>query len=125
MGRPPIGELCQKHRAPIDDLFGLTCPACRMPNGVVSLADKRAERTPHLSGEAKCMLCSKEWVAVAPVGTPWLECPECHAVKGYMKFNVQRTKSEWVCNCGNDLFRVTPDGYYCPNCGAWQEGNLK
>jgi len=92
---------------------------------IIDLSKERNDRLPHLSGEARCMLCGKEWVAVAPVGTPWLECPECHSEKGYMKFHVQRTGSEWICNCGNDLFRVTPDGYYCPNCGTWQKGNLK
>ena len=119
----PIDGLCPFHAEPVDSTDG-TCRVCRMKN-VVSLDDKRAGRMPHLSGEARCMLCGKEWVAVAPVGTPWLECPECHSEKGYMKFQVQRTGSEWICNCGNDLFRVTPDGYYCPNCGEWQKGNIK
>ena len=87
---------------------------------IISLQKERESRRPHLSGEARCMLCSYEWVAVALVGTLWLECPSCHSEKGYLKFPVQRTGLEWICICGNDLFRVTPEGYYCPNCGVWQ-----
>ncbi len=87
---------------------------------IVDLADRRADRTPHLSGEARCMLCGHEWQAVAPVGVPWLECPACRYMKGHFKYAVQRSGVEWTCQCGNDLFRVTPDGYYCPGCGAWQ-----
>jgi Zn finger protein HypA/HybF involved in hydrogenase expression len=85
---------------------------------VINLDDKR----PHLSGPAKCMSCNHEWQAVAPIGTEWLECPECHLEKGRLAYPVQRYGLEWKCHCGNDLFRMTPDGCYCPNCGEWQKG---
>jgi hypothetical protein len=32
---------------------------------------------PHFVHEAVCFYCRKKWVAVAPVGTQELECPEC------------------------------------------------
>lgn len=33
--------------------------------------------TPHFVHEAVCFYCTKMWVAVAPVGTTELECPQC------------------------------------------------
>jgi len=78
---------------------------------------------PHKTGEAICMSCKEEWIAVAPAGVVWLECPKCKTEHGLFKFPCSYSdKSHWECNCGNDLFHVTPDGYYCPNCGSWAEG---
>jgi Zn finger protein HypA/HybF involved in hydrogenase expression len=88
---------------------------------VISLAERREENTPHLSGEAFCLNCKAKWVQVSPVGVVWSECPECHSMKGLMKWPVERDGLQWVCNCGNNLFHITPDGYYCPNCGVWQD----
>jgi len=85
---------------------------------VVNLSDRK----PHSSGPAHCMVCKYEWVAIAPVGVVWLECSNCGSMKGLFKYSCQREGSEWVCNCGNTLFCVTPDGTYCPNCGEWQKG---
>ena len=89
---------------------------------VVSLQEYRDEHTPHLSGEAKCVACGHEWVAVCPVGVSFLECPKCGVFKGCMKYDVQRDGNHWHCKCGGCEFRITPDGTYCPACGAWQEG---
>jgi hypothetical protein len=25
-----------------------------------------------------------------------------------------------TCDCGNQLFNITPDGHFCPNCGEYQ-----
>lgn len=72
-----------------------------MPN-VVSLQAVREARVPHWTGPALCMVCGHHWVASAPEGTTWLECPQC--------------------GCGNFLFQVTPEGIYCPRCGVWAEG---
>lgn len=77
---------------------------------------------PHKTGKAVCLACGNEWVAVSPIGTVWLECPECKTVKGLEKFTCVRETSHWECNCGNDLFHATPDGFYCPKCGAWANG---
>lgn len=91
--------------------------------GVVSLEQLRAEREPHLSGRAICLACRHEWVAVAPIEVIWLECPACTLERGrFVGAAVKEDDKHWHCKCGNDLFRVTPGGYYCPNCGADQVG---
>lgn len=89
------------------------------PN-IVDLAAEREERTPHLSGNAFCMFCNHEWIAVAPVGTTWLECPGCHGHKGQFKFEFEPPEREvWACCCGNQLFNVTRKGIFCPMCGHY------
>lgn len=88
----------------------------------IDLAAARAERTPHLSGAAICLACRHEWVAVAPVGTVWMECPSCSLLRGRMAHPVVVGDEHWECFCGNDLFRLSPRGAYCPNCGEMQEG---
>lgn len=93
-----------------------------MDSQIVSLTEYRETNSPHLSGQAFCLDCQHEWVAVVPIGTLWLECPSCTLVRGRLKFQCERVGEQWECGCGNDLFHVTPDGVYCPNCGAWQEG---
>lgn len=80
-----------------------------------------AEHRPHSSGEATCLACKHEWVAVAPSGVVWMECPACGLMRGRYKFHhCHVDKKHWTCNCGNDLFSLTPDFIYCPNCGARQ-----
>ena len=77
----------------------------------------------HLAGEAKCLACGKEWMAVAAVGTSFLTCPGCGCEKGVMKYpGLYENDPIWTCHCGCDLFRVVARGIYCPNCGSWQEG---
>lgn len=90
-----------------------------MPAEVIDLAAARLEREPHSSGTAICLDCKHEWVAVAPADMQWLECPSCGLVRGRFKFQFEKDCKHWVCNCGNDLFHVTPEGTYCPNCGEW------
>lgn len=36
-----------------------------------------SEKDAHFVHEAVCFYCTKMWVAVAPVGTAELECPQC------------------------------------------------
>jgi hypothetical protein len=74
------------------------------------------------SGAAQCLLCGHEWVAVAPTGVVWLECPSCRAVKGHFKFHCCPGEDEpvWACDCGNALFFLTPNGHMCANCGTFQ-----
>lgn len=88
---------------------------------VVNLEQAREERKPHMTGPARCLDCKHEWVAVAPVGTIWMECPKCSLIRGRFVNQVERDGDHWVCNCGNDLFYVTSDGAYCPNCGGWHD----
>lgn len=87
-------------------------------NRVVSLDERR----PHNAGQARCLDCKHEWAAVCPVGTTWLECPACTLFRGRMIGQHERDGPHWFCHCGNELFYVTPDGTYCPNCGEWQRG---
>ena len=89
---------------------------------VIDLKQAKQEREPHVSGKARCLACKHEWVAVAPVGVIWMECPACTLERGRFVAQVERDGLHWHCNCGNDLFHATPDGFYCPNCGEWQHG---
>lgn len=78
---------------------------------------------PHTSGQARCLGCKHEWVAVAPVGTYWLQCPHCSRNLGKYIFAFNFPDDlHWTCKCGNDLFYAMNDGYYCPNCGEIQKG---
>ena len=37
---------------------------------------------PHWTGSVKCFSCGHEWIAVAPQGTQFLECPKCREIAG-------------------------------------------
>ncbi len=89
---------------------------------VLDLDEERSKRAAHPAGQAHCIACGRRWVAAAPAGTVWLDCPDCKTRKGLFDFPILRNGLYWVCQCGNDLFHVMPDGYYCPNCGARQVG---
>lgn len=94
-------------------------------SNVVSLEDARKRRKPdpHVTGPAVCLDCRHEWVGVAPDGTVWLACPKCTLVRGrFIGHVVIGGASHWTCNCGCDLFHVTKENFYCPNCGAVQNG---
>lgn len=93
-----------------------------MSGKVVDLGKWKEENTPHLSGRARCLQCKHEWIAVAPVGTAWLQCPKCECENGRFAAQVQRDGMHWHCKCGNDLFHITPEGSYCPMCGAETRG---
>ena len=71
-------------------------------------------------GPAICMNCRHEWVAVAPQTAKELECPNCGTMKGIYKFPFVPEGEIWNCSCSNDLFYVTREGYFCPNCGKIQ-----
>lgn len=84
---------------------------------IVDFVKYKEENTPHMTGEAKCLSCWHKWVAVAKVGTVWLECPQCQLQRGRFILHASKHCEHWECNCGNDLFHVTKNGIYCPNCG--------
>jgi predicted RNA-binding Zn-ribbon protein involved in translation (DUF1610 family) len=92
---------------------------------ISDFAAAKEKREPHVTGEAKCMACRHEWVAVVPYGTEEpLECPKCGTSKGKFKFPYSPPKGSaiWVCNCGNDLFFKLSSGHLmCPNCGEYHE----
>lgn len=95
---------------------------------VVSLADERLARQPHLTGDAKCLSCGHEWVAVAPVGSYEFECPECKAVRGVWDgfISVPPNRMWYVCNncdCPHFTFQTRgPEDSIliavCVGCGA-------
>lgn len=86
---------------------------------IIDLAQAKLDRTPHCQGPAFCMGCNHEWIGVWPAGKVDLECPNCHAHRGRGKFNITPPATELVtCNkCGNQLFNLMPDGFFCPGCG--------
>ncbi len=90
---------------------------------VVSLAQARVDRTPHMSGAAACMVCHHSLVAVAPVGTHELECPECHAIKGYYVAPVVAGEDRFQCDCACSVFHIGRGiGPYCVHCGTEATG---
>lgn len=87
-----------------------------------TIVELRPRHDPHGAGDAFCLQCNHQWVAVAPTGTVQLECPECHTMKGLFKFPFAPSEGQLVreCNCGNQLFYMTPEGHMCANCGTYQ-----
>lgn len=85
---------------------------------IVAINHKVAQESRHLQGDAICAACKHEWVAVAPIGTVELECPNCHTWKGLFA-NPVAPFSEVVyeCDCGGQIFFITPDGASCYVCG--------
>ena len=81
---------------------------------------------PHLSGEAVCIGCRHEWVAVAPVGTWQLECPSCSTFNGIWRYPVgaQEGDAYFRCDCGCEaLTAYKHHGMFhlkCMSCGLEQ-----
>ena len=101
-----------------------------MTGNVVSLADARAERTPHLSGEARCINCNHSWAAVAPVGAWQLECPACGTLHGLWRYPVGGRDEDptLLCKCGCEAMTAyIRDGFKrvrCMRCGTDQTDAL-
>ncbi len=91
---------------------------------VVSLSDEREKREPHWAGPVKCIGCGHEHVAVAPMGTMFLECPSCNELKAHPKyaFGAPEGASLFLCNCGSEaLTAYFYKGRFkimCMACGA-------
>lgn len=96
---------------------------------IIDLAARRAAKTEpqeqHASGEAFCFACNHNWVAVVATGTTEFQCPSCLRVTGRYKFGFYPNVDQIVraCNCGNQLFYLTPDGHLCASCGIYQRYN--
>ena len=77
---------------------------------------------PSVQGPAHCIACHHEWTAVAKAGEWWFHCPSCGTNKGTMIFHAAPTEGakRWTCACGCQVFYLTPQGPFCPNCGNWQ-----
>jgi len=87
-------------------------------DSIIPFPCKQEVNDEHLSGIAKCLSCKHEWIYVAPVGTVWLECPACTLLMGRLAGPVDRIGYSWECNCGNELFKITPKEIYCICCGV-------
>jgi hypothetical protein len=85
------------------------------------IAFKPKDNKQWATGEAFCIQCGYEWVAVVESGIVDLECPECKTFKCKFKFEfrVNEGQKVWECNCGNKLFYLTPEGHLCANCGIY------
>lgn len=83
-------------------------------SNVISIDSKK----PQMSGDARCIECGREWIAVAHVGTSQLECPQCKSMKGiFVNPCCRFSEPHLTCSCGNDYLHIIPTGYYCPRCG--------
>jgi len=83
---------------------------------VVEIGKKKSD--PHLSGEARCIACGHEWVAIAPTGGTELECPECRAMLGMFIWpTTPKSEMVWTCDCGCQLFYIVDTGNQCYRCG--------
>lgn len=80
------------------------------------------EAVPTATGPAKCLACLHEWVFVIPSVQPALDlqCPACRLHRGKRMGLTIPGEDRWVCNCGNDLFLVTKDRVFCPQCATFQ-----
>lgn len=90
---------------------------------VLAFPEKQKEQTEKtLAGSARCLVYHHEWVAVAPVGTLWLDCPACGSGKGFMKYpcGPSAEKDIWHCGCGSDTFYITREEISCCVCGSAQ-----
>jgi transcription elongation factor Elf1 len=100
-------------------------------SNVVDLAARRKPvepEAPYLRGDAFCLACGHEWLAVAPIGTDTskLECSVCHASRGVFKHHVVYANTQsWTCAaCQGFLFALflhpttnTPS-LACAGCGS-------
>lgn len=91
---------------------------------IVSLAEAREARQPHWTGTAYCVGCRNEWVAVAPMGVMWVDCPACGLPKGTPKhpFGADVGDRVLTCDiCGSEALTAyyRGDAFYarCMGCG--------
>lgn len=81
---------------------------------------------PHVSGQARCLACKHEWMAVVPaIADDYagdLECPACGVCRGQFKwpFHGPQAEEVWTCSCGSQLFMITRPGTRCVGCGRHQ-----
>jgi hypothetical protein len=88
---------------------------------VINLQKHKEEKESRNRGVARCLDCKHEWEAIAHHEAVWLECPKCSLEKGRFVGShiLAEGTDQWVCRCDNDLFFITPNGCFCPNCGTW------
>lgn len=93
-------------------------------SNVTVLSDYKMEKEPHTGGEAKCLACGHEWIAVSPLPVESnFDCPSCGTYKGVYKGIIGEPEGMEVfhCNCGNSVFTYTPYYIRCVCCGTKTE----
>lgn len=92
---------------------------------VRSLDEARVKRSAHFDDEAYCSACEHRWRAVAPVGTTWLECPNCKTYRGLFQYAPHRGDLSRVCDsCNGFLFTVLERGKLeCVRCATLLPGD--
>lgn len=87
-------------------------------NNVILFPNRKQqnEEPAHCSGEAICLQCKHQWVAVVPYSDSQFECPNCSTFHGVFKYGYAPSLT-WTCKCGNQLFFITKEGSMCPVCG--------
>jgi len=84
---------------------------------MTNIVDIRRNK-PHISGNAKCLSCNYEWIAVAEIGNPYLECPECELLKGVF-YSIIFPNTVVACKCGCPTYYTTIEGeFFCSLCGT-------
>lgn len=92
-------------------------------SNVVPFARKAEEpQEQHGTGAAFCFACHHTWTAVVPTGVTEFACPKCERHTGRWCFPFYPSEDQMVreCNCGNQLFYLTPEGHLCASCGIYQ-----
>lgn len=88
---------------------------------VIGFDKAKGKDSTWLSGPAICTGCHHEWAAVLEVKHQMdpevMECPNCRRFFGVMK-GVKAPDTMFRCNCGSNLFYLTPDGHQCRSCGV-------
>lgn len=86
------------------------------------VVDIRAKQ-PHLTGEARCLHCQHEWVAVCEVGIiHGMECPKCSLFKGvFVALCCPAEGHRYLqCKCGNAHYMIVEGFAVCALCGTKQ-----
>lgn len=93
-----------------------------MDDKVVDFNRRGKEHTdPHAEGDAICMNCGYEYIAVAPVGITAFECPKCHTERATFVHPLFKNQPHCKCGCGNKFFTIAFDGSVCcAACGRTQ-----
>ena len=77
-----------------------------------------------VSGEAVCLACKHEYMAVAPTPVTEMECPNCGLFRSQYKYPIAPNEKEYMrkCDCDSVLFYLLEKDstLLCQNCGEVQ-----
>lgn len=75
------------------------------------------ERMPGFHGKALCLDCGYEFEGHRNFDHAFIQCPKCRLFRGKHIYPIVTDTPHFTCNCGNDIFHITPTFFYCPACG--------